>query len=336
MNAADFQPRTHAFVLDTALKTPASAFADMAPGLEAQLREDVAPAWGVGNGDIVQPTAVASVAAGIVPIRVHAVTPKADADSGALAEHGDLSDGTPDIDVFEDLLLQFGIGPETPTPEAALSAAISHELVEARVDSDCQRQAVLPGGKVVAVEACDQVQAITYAKRGTIVSDFNTPPNFNLGTDQSNLAGPFDFCGKQTAQFQCMPGGYEQWFDADAGWQMVTADRAVAREEIDAMPTGMARYRAELAFRGLGRHATRKRVASRRRAAAAAAMLPTIVLTREYIDGTTHIQAEILDNGCVRFTLTVVDSGPAYPAVGALGFEALGQLAELARAAKRW
>lgn len=650
MNTLDFQPRTHAFVLDEALKTPATAFAAMAPGLQAQLREDVAPAWGVGNGDVVEPTAVAAVIAGVVPIRVHAVTPPAAADSGALAEHGDLSDGTPDIDVFEDLLLQFGIGPETPTPEAALSAAISHELVEARVDSDCQRQSVLPGGKVVAVEAClhgdvelmmasgtvkriadlvgqdvnvraidetgspciahatnirktrtnapvirivlsnghaltctpdhrimladrsyraageldvgaglfvgfaaartkdgrsahaetlsdhasglaaranlsgervgkhgiavdfaardtlpshallrhgvvdvvrmraekevfgvhaggcvaamtheqsirdrpdvhfvaesvhvhgspadahlsvtggmggpgpqpavlglvdarpeatlngwaadvvrtpssgegldrtmishapvmgaaeslgeispctaldgastlghvitvdriedagnadvydlavpatrnaitasgvivhncDQVQAITYEKNGAIVSDFNTPSNFAI---DGALAGPFDFLGKQTEQFQCMPGGYEQWLDPDAGWQMVTANRAVAREEIDAMPTGMARYRTELAFRGIGRHAKRKRVAAARMAAA---RMPAIALERTYRDGDCNVAVTILDNGVVRFAGERPNNTPSH---FGLSFEVLAQLAELARSAKRW
>jgi hypothetical protein len=257
-------PRVHCFVLDADIKTPASAFATMAPDLQAQLREDVAPAWGVGNGDVVQATTIAAgegAPVGVVPIRVHRDAP--DPDSGALAEHGDLSDGTPEIDVYEALLEQYGISDATPTLADALSSAISHELIEARVDSDCQREATV-GGRTVAVEACDQVQEIIYRKGQTAVSNFNTPSNFAIGSS----APPFDFLGKQPGQFQCMPGGYEQWLDPDSGWQMITAqshltskieDSMRVRAAIDAMPMGMGRYRAELAWRGLGRHAKRKK-----------------------------------------------------------------------------
>lgn len=256
MNASDVLPHAHVFVLDPDLKTSASAFAIMAPGLETQLREDVAAAWGVGNGDTVSPTAIAvadGAPAGVVSIRVHAVAP-ASADGGALAEHGDDDDGAPTIDVYEDLLAQYGISPETPTLADALSMAISHELVEYRNDSACDRTATLPDGRVVAVESCDQVQAQPYRKRGVCVSNFNLPSNFNLGETPNSV--PFDFLGKQTAQFQCEPGGYSQVLDPKAGWQMITA---LGRALLDLMPCGMARYRAELASRGLGRRAKRRR-----------------------------------------------------------------------------
>jgi hypothetical protein len=278
MNTGDLLPRIHAFVLESNLKTSASAFATMAPDLQAQLREDLAPLWGVGNGDVVMSTALVAgegAPVGVVPINVHAKTPASAADSGALAEHGDEADGTPEIDVFEDLLAQVGIGPETPTLADALSMAISHELIEARCDSDCQREATLPDGRVVAVEACDQIQAQPYNKGATVVSNFNTPSNFGIDGD----AAPFDFLGKQTAQFQCEAGGYEQVLDPDTGWQMITAEligsptaiaerpggsflgftREALRAAIDAIPNGMLRYRLELAWRGLGRHSKRRR-----------------------------------------------------------------------------
>lgn len=278
MNAADVLPRVHAFVLDRELKTPASAFAAMAPDFQAKLREDVAPVWGVGNGDVVQSTALVAgegAPVGVVPINVHAKAPADAADSGALAEHGDDEDGNPEIDIFEDLILEFGIGRETPTPEDALSAAIDHELTEYRVDPECDRTATLPDGRVVAVEPCDQVQAQTYRKGATCVSNFNTPSNFGIDGN----AAPFDFLGKQTAQFQCEPGGYEQVLDPETGWQMITAEligvptavttspggralgftREALRAAIDAVPHGMLRYRLELAWRNLGRHSKRKR-----------------------------------------------------------------------------
>lgn len=228
----------------------------MAAGHQAQLREDLAPAWGLGNGDTVLATPVNladGVPAGVIPIRVYAVTPTADAGSGAEAEHDDV-DG-PGIEVFYDMLAQYGIGPETPTIEDALSAAISHELIEERCDPTCDRTSVIFDGRTVAVEPCDQVQAQTYRKLGVCVSNFNFPSNFAIGSS----GAPFDFLGSQSTEFQCMPGGYEQWLDPDAGWQMITADRVQTRESIDVMPSGMARYRAELAWRRLGRHAKRKR-----------------------------------------------------------------------------
>lgn len=251
-------PLAYAYALDIGLTLPASAFATMAPGHEAQLREDVAPEWGAGNGDSVSTTAVNladGVPEGVVPIRCHATAPTDAADQGELAEHGDDPEGDPTVDVYISLIEQFGIGPECPTLEDAVSAAISHELVELRVDPKCDRTATLPDGRVVAIEACDQVQAQTYRKNGVCVSNFNRRANFSIDSDEA----PFDFLGNLTTQFQCATGGYEQVLDPDQGWQMITAELAITREQIDAIPMGMARYRAELAWRGLGRHARRKR-----------------------------------------------------------------------------
>lgn len=269
-------PCSYVYALDVELPTPASAFAAMATGHQAQLREDLSPAWGLGNGDTVSPTPINltdGAPSGVIPIRVHAVTPEADADSGAEAEHDD-ADG-PGIDVFHDMIAEYGIGPEAPTIEDALSAAISHELIEERCDPACDREATLPDGRIVAVEPCDSVQAQTYRKNGVCVSNFNTPSNFAI----DSTAAPFDFLGNQIVIFQCEPGGYEQVLDPNLGWRMITdvlngkrgtysfsavtdpstVTKSAARALIDAVPRGMLRYRLELAWRNLGRHAKRKR-----------------------------------------------------------------------------
>jgi hypothetical protein len=265
-------PQQYAYALDVGLTLAASAFATMAPGHEAQLREDVASEWGVGNGDAVSTTPVNladGVPEGVVPIRVHATAPANAADSGALAEHGDDPEGEPTIDIYEDLIAKFGIGPECPTLEDAVAAAASHELVEQRLDPKCDRTATLPDGRVVAIEGCDQVQAQTYRKSGVCVSNFNRRSNFSIDSD----AAPYDYLGAQTAQFQCEPGGYEQVLDPEQGWQMITADlvlhrlpsemdehiRGMLREVINHVPNGMLRYRLELAWRGIGRHVKRRR-----------------------------------------------------------------------------
>jgi hypothetical protein len=290
-------PQQYAYALDVGLVLPASAFAAMAAGHEAQLREDVASEWGVGNGDTISTTAVNladGVPEGVSPIRVHAKTPPSAADSGALAEHGDDPDGDPTIDIYEDLIAQFGIGPECPTLEDAVAAAASHELVEQRLDPQCDRTATLPDGRVVAIEGCDQVQAQTYRKNGVCVSNFNRRSNYSIDSD----APPYDFLGNLTVQFQCAAGGYEQILDPEQGWKMITAEhvmqrgrerdlvpsdlggtggsifdteifpRETTRRIIDSVPNGMLRYRLELAWRGIGRHVKRKRRHKRHAAAA--------------------------------------------------------------------
>lgn len=242
--APDPLPESHVYALDVGLKLPASAFAAMAAGHQAQMREDVAPSWGVGNGDSFSSTPVdlaAPVPTGIIPIRVHAVAP-ASASDGAEAEHG-----LTGIDVYEDMIEQYGIGPETPTLEDAVCAAISHENVEQRVDPKFDRVATLPDKRRVAIEACDQVQAQTYRKCGACVSNFNTPSNFDGG------AAPYDHLGSQSTWFQTMPGGYSQTLTAN-GWQMTTAEGApITRDMIDAVPNGLLRYKLECAWRGFGR-----------------------------------------------------------------------------------
>lgn len=252
--------QSYAYALDVGLKLPASAFAAMAAGHQAQMREDVAPEWGIGNGDSFSATPVdlgAPALEGVIPIRVHAVAPSSASD-GAEAEHGDDDEGHPVIDVYEDMIAEYGIGPATPTLTDAVSAAISHENVEQRVDPKCDRTATLPDGRVVAIEACDQVQAQTYRKGGVCVSNFNTPSNFAIG----ETSAPFDYLQRQSSMFETMSGGYSQTLTA-SGWQMTTADGVpLTREMIDAVPCGLLRYKLELAWRGLGRPAKRAKAAA--------------------------------------------------------------------------
>lgn len=61
--------------------------------------------------------------------------------------------------------------------------------------------------------------------------------------------------------------------------------------------------------------------------------LGNIVETKTYVDGAGTIQADVLDNGCVKFT--VGDPRLAHPASAALGADVLEQLAALARAAQK-
>lgn len=229
VNAADFAPRTFAFVQIDATTTDPAELARIAPGLQAQLREDLAPAWGVGNGDTVSGTLYAQAApqaTGAIPMYLRAQAP-AD-EEGALALHRD--DAGLAIDIFEDLIAQYGV---------TLSSAVSHELLELSADPECDRTATLPDGRVAAVEICDQVEALSYSKLGVDVSDFNLPSNFGIGGNDP----PYDAMNRQTSQFQVLDGGYAQVLGPD-GWQQLG---------------GMRAYRAELDRRGLSRGARRRR-----------------------------------------------------------------------------
>jgi len=227
VNLADFLPRTWVFVDEDAHVDPAE-LARISVGLQAQLREDLAPAWGIGELDVVlsaASTSDAAVAAKHCQIQLHAEAP-AD-EQGALAIHGVDANGNPIAHAYVALAQRCGV---------SLSSCISHELLEASADPECDREATLPDGRVVAVEICDQVEALTYSKNGVEVSDFNTPSNFCDGP------APFDFLAKQPAAFEVMPGGYAQVRTED-GWQQLGNMRA---------------YRADLDRLGLGRGARRR------------------------------------------------------------------------------
>jgi hypothetical protein len=230
-------PVSHVFVVDSGVKLSATDMpAVIAPGLQAQLREDLAPSkWATSPLDVVRADA-APPAKGEVKICVHGPAPTDPADAGALALHDHEADGTPIIHTWYDLLQQYG---------ASLSSAISHELLEARIDPEGNRTAVLPDGRTVAVEIADQVEEITSLKQGVEVSDFNLPSNFGIGGSEP----PFDFLGKQPHQFQNMPGGYQQVL-TDQGWTQITTSEHVPT-------TALAKYHAHIHSLGLSRRARR-------------------------------------------------------------------------------
>jgi|HubBroStandDraft_6_1064221.scaffolds.fasta_scaffold360637_4 hypothetical protein len=60
--------------------------------------------------------------------------------------------------------------------------------------------------------------------------------------------------------------------------------------------------------------------------------MANVTKTQEFLDGTTKIFAEVLDNGCVRFA---IQDGATSAAVGALGWPVLEQLAKQAQAAEK-
>lgn len=231
----DAAPRTWAFVDVDAHVDPAE-LARIAPGLEAQLREDFGPAWSlpglppIGVADSVLPLAVATTDAVRLcycQIQLHAEAP-AD-EQGALAIHGVDANGNPIAHAYVALAARCNV---------SLSSCISHELLEASADPECTLVATLPDGRVVAVEICDAVEALTYNKLGVEVSDFNHPCNFNIGGDKA----PYDHLERVLKQFDVLEGGYAQVLENGVWTQL----------------GGMRAYRAELARVGVGRGARRQ------------------------------------------------------------------------------
>jgi hypothetical protein len=240
-------PVSHVFVLDSDVTlAPSDDPATIAPGLQAQLQEDIALEWGSSTSSTVRADG------GINPpqpqeveMQIHLDAPEDE--QGALALHDHKPDGTPIIHAYYSLLQKYG---------ASLSSALSHEIGEETADPEGDAEATLPDGRVVAVEICDQVEEITYQKNGVEVSDFNTRSNFGLNGNDA----PYDFLGKQPTQFTNMPGGYQQVL-TPTGWQQITSDEHVTAT------TGLAAYHAHLHRLGLSRRARR----ARRRAAKLAA-----------------------------------------------------------------
>lgn len=224
---------SHAFVDVDAGYDPAE-LARIAPGLQAQLREDFAAEYDAGQDDVVVSKASDLAAAPDVEVQLHAKAPANEQD--ALAYHTRTPDGRSIIHAFRDLLERFGAG---------LSEALSHELLENRADPDCVRCVELPDGRIASFEICDQVEALTYEKNGVIVSNFNLRANFAPRTD--GQPEKYDFLGKQQWPFQVLDGGYAQVYDPAQGWTQLSSSK------------GMSAYRAELDARGLSRHARRRR-----------------------------------------------------------------------------
>jgi hypothetical protein len=201
--------------------------AAITPGLQAQLREDVAPEWGTSDADVVQ--LGVSDPDGVV-VELHGKAPADKQD--ALAFHTRTPDGKRRIPVFRDLLDRCGV---------SLSRTLSHELCEDRVDPDLTECVELPDGRIAAKEICDQVEATSYQKNGTEVSNFNTRANFAPRED--GQPERYDFLGLQSKPFEVLDGGYAQVM-IDGEWKQLGAMRA---------------YRQALCDLGLSRGARRAR-----------------------------------------------------------------------------
>lgn len=204
-------------IVDVDSGVPIDEIQKVAAALQRQVREHFAPAWGIGDLAIVH--GVLSVAPrNVGPDEWRLELRKVPTIDGALGYHDETADGMPLLYVFPELCAQDG---------TTWSSCASHEILEALADPYLRRLVQLNDGRIAALEACDQVEALSYEIDGVQVSNFNTPANFE---PPKNLAGvTFDYLGKQTAPFQVLDGGYAQVLDPTRGWVQLGTSRSYRR-----------------------------------------------------------------------------------------------------------
>jgi hypothetical protein len=226
--------------------------------VDKQLREHVAPAWGLAPPSVLYLSG---------PAEFHC-----DAIIGILDDAdqaGDLGWHTegPDADVygrvFASPVLQNG--GVVLDGQLSVCSVLSHEAIETLGDAACNRWGQQSDGTMVAVELADPVESDSYQMvisgpgietvTGT-VSDFVLPAWFDPDADP----GPTDFLGLVTAPFQVRSTGYvimmaagssdvtEQWGEEYPAWKRATKASPDARtsrrdpslKESFAPPTSLA------------------------------------------------------------------------------------------------
>jgi hypothetical protein len=177
---------------------------------QAQLTEDVAPAWGLDAVSLSYVALHAKVPAGVWPIYL---LNRSD-EPGALGYHEDTGP-VPDGKVFVRDAIRYGI---------SWTVDFSHELIEMLVDPMTDRWvalAAMKGWKVI-VEPGDPVEAdsLGYKKQGVLVSDFVLPAYYGLAP----AGGGFDYMNHlDKACPALLPGGYVSLQDPRGHIKQLTA-----------------------------------------------------------------------------------------------------------------
>lgn len=206
--------------------------------VDRQLREHVAPVWGLAP-----PTVVYLAKAAEFPYdAIIGVLDNAD-QAGDLGWHTEGSDADVYGRVFAQPVLQNG--GNALTNALSVCSVLSHECIETLGDAACNRWAQRADGTMVAVELADPVEGDSYTVTissaaevvaGT-VSDFVIPDWFNPDAGE----GKTDWLGLVTAPFQVRDTGYviemaagsttvtEQWGERYPEWRKATKATATAR-----------------------------------------------------------------------------------------------------------
>lgn len=214
-------------IIDVDCRLPEDEVIKAAAALQRQVREHVAPLWGL--------TATVRAATSTAPphpkewqLQLLRTPTQAD----ALGYHDEKPDGTPILYVFPELCAQDG---------TSWTSCASHEIAEAIVDPLLGDIKMSADGKLWACEVADACESQSYEIDGVAVSDFCTPAWFSPPTDVDGVM--YDFLGKCTKDHQILDGGYGQVYDPQAGWQMQGTMRPY-RSALRAMKFGRGAKRA--------------------------------------------------------------------------------------------
>jgi len=225
----------------------------MAALVDKQLREHVAPAWGLAPPSVLYMSKPAEFHYDAI------ITIFDDADqAGDLGYHTEGPDADVYGRVFASPVLQNG--GNALTNALSVCSVLSHECIETVGDSACNRWAQRPDGSQVAVELADPVEGDSYeitiaspaeSATGT-VSNFVLPAWFDPDADP----GPADYMKLVTAPFQVRDTGYvitmaagsttvtEQWGERYPTWKRATkeyeASRTARRNNGPRVPTTLA------------------------------------------------------------------------------------------------
>lgn len=177
--------------------------------ITAQIRDQVAPAWGrqpVSVQFAADPASIAETE------QVITLLDSPDTD-GALGYHYETNDQVLGK-VFSNPVLDNGgtaLGSKDALGTPSVSSVLSHEVLELFCDPDTNLYVDGPAidkGSCYALEICDAVEGDGYivgaGDQDVQVSNFVTPTYF----DGEATAGPFDFLGKLTGPFTLDKNGY--------------------------------------------------------------------------------------------------------------------------------
>jgi hypothetical protein len=229
----------------------ASAY-DMALLVNRQLRDHVAPAWGL------LPPSVVYLPQGAAGVRYAAIIGILD-DADQAGDLGWHTEG-PDADVYGRVFAGpvLANGGNALTADLSVCSVLSHEAIETLGDPACDRWAQCDTGTLIAVELADPVESDSYTititatsgeKVTGTVSDFVLPSWF----DPEAAPGATDYMGLLTSPFQVRGTGYtiqmtggnvsEAWGEHYPEWRKATKQHPMsrtARREWASTPTTLA------------------------------------------------------------------------------------------------
>lgn len=189
--AAVLQVGIAVYVTPDAGVTPAEVEAACV-GFDAQLREDVCPAWARLPVGVRFYADAKAIPKGTPAIQIARVCD----DAEALAYHTESASGA----------ISGLVGVETCKADGVdWRSAASHEIVETTIDPFCNMFALTgdESGEAISDEPCDAVEDGSYQKHGVAVSNFVLPAWLDIEGE-----APFDFMGKLSAPMTKTAGGY--------------------------------------------------------------------------------------------------------------------------------